>query len=117
MIKHKIHIYSKRNGAFYMKKNKAKQPIKPLREKIADTLDVSKEIILDTSKITLIGNREITVENYRGIIEYNSQKIRLISNPSQIQICGTNLDIKTMAKDFLYITGLIECVSLCPERR
>lgn len=100
-----------------MKKGKINTAHKPIREKIADTLDVSKEIILDTSKITLIGNREITVENYRGIIEYTSKKIRLISNPTQIQICGTELDIKTMAQDFLYITGVIECVSLCPERR
>ncbi len=98
-------------------KNKSRPPAKPIREKIADTLEVSKEIILDTSKITLIGKREITVENYRGIVEYTPQKIVLISNPSQIEICGCNLDIKTMTKDFLYITGLIDVISFSPERR
>lgn len=98
-------------------KNKSRLPAKPIREKIADTLDMSKEIILDTSKLTLIGKREITVENYRGIIEYTPQKIILVSNPSQIEICGSTLDIKTMTKDFLYITGIIEHISFCPERR
>ena len=90
---------------------------KPMREKLADTLDISKEIILDTSKITMIGKREITVENYRGIIEYTPQKIILISNPSQIEICGFSLDIKTMTKDFLYITGTIEHIAFIPEGR
>lgn len=87
------------------------------REKIADSIDISKEILLNTSKITAIGNREITVENYRGIIEYTPQKIKLISNPTHIEICGHNLEIKTMTKDFLYITGIVGCVSFCNEGR
>ena len=96
---------------------KSTPPAKPIREKLADTLDMSKEIILDTSKITLIGKREITVENYRGIIEYTPQKIILISNPSHIEICGCNLDIKTMTKDFLYITGSIEHIAFISDGR
>lgn len=87
------------------------------REKLADSLDISKEIILNTSKITLIGNRELTIENYRGIIEYTSEKIKLISNPSFIEVGGFNLEIKTMTKDFLYITGTLSCVSFCNPGR
>jgi sporulation protein YqfC len=96
---------------------RAKQSSKSIREKFADTIDISKEIILNTAKITLIGNREITIENYKGITEYTPETIKLIVNPSQIKICGLNLDIKTMSKDFLYITGLINSVSFCPDRR
>ncbi|MBE7011109.1 MAG: sporulation protein [Ruminococcaceae bacterium] len=98
-------------------KNNDNRTINPIREKIADTINISKEIILNTSKITLIGNKEITIENYRGITEYTCEKIRLISSPDNIEICGCNLCIKTMTKDFLYITGSIGCVSFCPERK
>ncbi len=93
------------------------QNIKTAREKVADTLNISKEIIMDTSKIVAIGNREITIENYRGIIEYTNCSIRLISNPYIIKISGVCLDIKTMTQDFLYITGKINSVAFSDEGR
>lgn len=100
-----------------MRKRENTPPPKRLREKIADTLDISKEIIIDTSKITAIGNREITIENYRGIIEYTDKTIRLITNPYIIKIEGDCLEIKTMTRDFLYITGCINSVAFCNEGR
>ncbi len=100
-----------------MRNRKTTPPPKRLREKIADTLDISKEIIIDTSKIVAIGNREITVENYRGIIEYADKCIRLITNPYIIKIEGACLEVKAMTRDFLYITGCISSVAFCSEGR
>lgn len=100
-----------------MRKRENTPPQKSAREKIADTLDLSKEILLDTSKIVAIGNRELTIENYQGVIEYTSSCIRLLSNPCAIEIGGCNLEIKTMTRDFLYITGTITCVSFCNKGR
>lgn len=100
-----------------MRKREQTPPPRTTREKIADTLDISKEILLNTSKIVAIGNREITVENYRGIIEYTNQSIRLITNPYIIKIEGVCLEIKTMTRDFLYITGTINSVAFCNEGR
>lgn len=96
-----------------MKKRSSSQKKTTAREKIADTLDFSKEILLDTSKITAIGNREMTVENYRGILEYGNKRIRLLSQPYTIDICGDFLEIKTMTRDFLYITGTLKSVAFC----
>ena len=78
---------------------------------------LSKEILLNTSKIVAIGNREITIENYRGIVEYTSDCLRLITNPYIIKIDGVCLEIKTMTRDFLYITGKINSVTFCKEGR
>ena len=87
------------------------------REKIADSLDISKEILLNTSKIVAIGSREVTIENYKGILEYNSKCIRLTANPHQIKIDGACLEIKTMTRDFLYLTGKICSVTFCYDGR
>ena len=87
------------------------------REKIADSLDISKEILLGSAKIVTIGNREMTVENYKGIIEYTNSCIRLTADPTDITISGNGLEIKTMTRDFLYITGKICSVSFCKESR
>lgn len=99
------------------KRRETTPPSRTAREKIADSIDISKEILLNTSKIVAIGNREITVENYRGILEYTSESIRLVTNPYIIKIGGRCLEIKTMTRDFLYITGTINSVAFCSEGR
>ncbi len=100
-----------------MRKRDTAPPRKTAREKIADSLDLSKEILLNTSKIEVIGNREITIENYQGICEYSPNCICLLSSPTNIKICGENLEIKTMTKDFLYAMGTITSVSFCDMGR
>lgn len=99
-----------------MKKRKQKnQPKETMREKVADTFDVSKEVILDAAKLVLIGNRELTVENYKSIAEYTENKIILETNPHRLKIDGAQLEIKTIARDFLYITGKILAVEFKME--
>lgn len=78
-----------------------------LKERLADSVDMSKEIILDSAKIIFIGPREVTVENYKSIIEYTDTKIILDSKPSKLKFEGTNLEVKTITQDFLYIIGKI----------
>ena len=76
-----------------------------LREKMAEALDISKEIILDAVRIVAIGNRELTLENYRNIMEYTTTCIRVNTNPHIIKIRGNGLEIKTITQEMLYITG------------
>ena len=48
-----------------MRRKKTEKTEKPtLRERIADGLDASKEVILDVPKIVFIGSREVVIENY-----------------------------------------------------
>jgi sporulation protein YqfC len=86
-----------------MKKQKKQK--ETLREKMAKTLDASKEIVLDVAKITLIGNSEMTVENHKSIIEYTDQKIVLESGKGKILIVGEGLELKSVARELVYITG------------
>lgn len=79
-----------------------------LREKVADAVDFSKEIILDAVLISCIGNRELTIENYKGILEYSDTCIRINANPGVVKITGNNIEIKNISKELLYITGKIK---------
>ena len=38
-----------------------------IREKIADAVDISKEVVLDAVLVSFIGDRELTLENFQGI--------------------------------------------------
>ena len=96
-----------------MKKNKKqqKEPTATLRERMADSLVASKEVILDAAKLTVVGDREMTVENCKGVVEYTADLIVLEANPSRIEIRGERLEIKSMTKELLYIGGRISAIA------
>lgn len=77
------------------------------KNEISETLELPKEITLDLPKITLVGNLQLNIENHKGIIEYNTQRIRISSNSGMIKIIGQNLYIKTIIKEEIIITGEI----------
>lgn len=90
-----------------MRKKKSQKEKVTLREKMARSLDVSKEVILDAVKLTMIGNREMTVENYKSIAEYTDSKIILVANSERVIVSGRDLEIKSLARELLYITGYV----------
>lgn len=99
-----------------MKKRKQKDVQKAsFRDKIATSFEASKEVILDAAKLVFVGNRELTVENYKSIAEYTENQIILETNPHRLKIQGSQLEIKTIARDFLYITGKILAVEFKME--
>ena len=80
---------------------------KSIREKLADAIDISKDVILDTVQIKIIGNKEITIENYKGILGYSDTCIQIKAKPKCIEIKGKNLEIGTITEEMLFISGSI----------
>ncbi len=100
-----------------MRKREKQQKVQKntLREKMAESLDASKEVILDSAKLTFVGNRELVVENYKSISEYNDNKIIIEANPLPINVSGEGLTIKGLARELLYITGKIKALEFKKE--
>lgn len=96
-------------------KQQTKAPKATIRERVADSLDASKEVILDFAHLEFIGNREVTVENYKSIAEYTEKQIIVETNPHRIKLCGSDLEIKSIAREMLYITGKISAVEFKRE--
>ncbi len=78
-----------------------------LRERLADAVDISKEVVLDTVVISMIGDRELTLENYKSILAYSDTCIRVKAKPYPVKITGKGLEIRNITRDLLYITGRI----------
>ncbi len=96
--------------------SKKKTEDKPkLKDKVAESLGASKEVILDLPRLIFIGNRELTVENYKSIGEYTDRLIVLESNPHKLKIRGTALEIKSIARELIYISGKISAVEFKME--
>ncbi len=92
------------------KKKKTAEEKPKLKDKVAESLGASKEVILDLPRLTMLGNRELTVENYKSISEYSESLISLDSNPFKLKIHGAELEIKSIAAELIYICGKISAV-------
>lgn len=78
-----------------------------IKEKFLDMMELPKELLKDVSRITLLGNEDILVENYKGIIEYEENIIRLNNG---INVFGTNLNVEEITEADIFITGKINNV-------
>lgn len=57
--------------------------------------------------VTALGRNEVCIENYKGILEYNSALIKILTKIGCIHIEGKNLNISYFTNDEMKITGMI----------
>lgn len=77
------------------------------KEDLIESLCLPKDICLGDVKITLFGCHEATIENYKGIIEYNDSFIMLQGKKNQVLIEGSQLKINYYTNEDMKITGVI----------
>lgn len=86
-------------GGFIMAKN-----IKNIFTKI---MEIPKEVVVDLPLISMTGNEELTIENYKGVIEYSEERIRINTAKGVIKIEGRNLLLREITDDDIEVTGTI----------
>ena len=74
---------------------------------LVETLELPKDLCLGALNIRLVGQYEAFVENYKSIIEYGNEIIKLQGKNTRVQISGKNLKISYFNKDDMKIKGLI----------
>ena len=90
-----------------MAKAKKERVSKGIREAITEMLELPKESVLNIPKLTMAGNRDMIIENYKGILEFDSTGIRLGTGMGMIKITGSGLLIKEITSDDIIISGTI----------
>ena len=58
--------------------------------------------------VTITGRNDLLIENYKGILEYLPDKIRLSLKRGQIEIQGKTLKIEYYTNDDMRISGRID---------
>lgn len=69
-----------------------------------------KDVVLGVPLISVIGQNEACIENYRGILEYTDKLIRIQTKLGKIYINGRHLQIEYYTNDEMKITGHIETI-------
>lgn len=69
-----------------------------------------KDVVLGVPIVTLTGQIEVSIENYRGIIEYTDLLVRVQTKIGQIRIVGKRLQIEYYTNDEMKVTGSITSI-------
>ena len=77
------------------------------KKKITDAAGLPKDVILGIPILTATGTEELSIENYRGIIEYTDLLIRVQTKSGQIKVNGQKLQIEYYSNDEMKIVGNI----------
>ena len=86
-------------------KNREKEREARLKEKITEALELPKEIVLNVPRLTMIGNTNLVIENYKGIVEYASERIRVNTGTGTIRITGNGLVLKEITSEDILVDG------------
>ena len=84
--------------------------IPSLKRELVRSLQIPKDLALQESLVTLSGSSEILVENYRRILEYEENIIRILLKKGRMRIEGEHLCIAYYSRDEMKITGFIQAV-------
>ena len=79
-------------------------------EKIFNMTNIPKDVTQGVPLISIIGNEELFVENFRGILEYTCELIRIQTKIGRILIKGKGLSIESYSHDDMKIRGHIYVV-------
>ena len=79
-----------------------------LTRQLTKSLELPGDLMLGASIVTVTGRRDLAIENYKGILEYRQDKIRLLLKNGQLEITGRNLKIDYYTNDDMKITGQVD---------
>lgn len=85
---------------------------KHLQSRINNLLEMPKEITTCEPKLTILGFKEMLIENYKGILEYEEFYVRISTHIGTINVNGYNLNLKQMTDEDIMITGKINSIDL-----
>ena len=83
---------------------------KDLIYKIGEIASIPKDVTQGYPILSILGTSEIYIENYKGILEYNRERIRLQTKLGRIEITGKHLHIDYYANDEMKIKGMIHFI-------
>ncbi len=82
--------------------------IKSIKEKFSDMWGIPKDIIMDLNRLIVTGNREIYIENHRGILKYTDTEILIKTHYGVLSVCGKDLKIEHIRTADMLILGYFE---------
>ncbi|WP_168119472.1 sporulation protein YqfC [Paenibacillus sp. HB172176] len=84
------------------------------RKMTADLLDLPQDVVYDLPRLTMIGDRQLYIENHRGVKHFSSDKLRLALSKGELEVTGSSLVIRTIWTEEVFIEGVIANIEIIP---
>jgi sporulation protein YqfC len=80
----------------------------------AKMLDLPQDVVEDLPRITMIGNMQLYVENYKGVLHFSSEVLKLQLTKGKLEIQGKQLVIRAILSEEVFIEGVIGEIKYLP---
>ena len=84
--------------------------VERVKEQISDKLQLPRDIVMDLPKIIIIGDSEISVENHKGVISFQTEILKVNSKVGAIVIQGSNLEILFIGGNTITVGGKFKSI-------
>ena len=81
-----------------------------IKSRIAEKLNIPEDISQGLPIVNITGKKEVFVENYKGIIEYEKNYIKIQTKNCRISFVGKNLEIVYYTNTDMKIIGEVETI-------
>lgn len=78
----------------------------------SERLNLPAEATAGLTRVTIVGNRRISVENHCGVGAFGMEHMELLTKQGSIHVQGQELNLIVMNPQELIVTGRIRCVEL-----
>ncbi len=88
------------------------------KEKFMDLLagDLPGEPLPGQSLLELTGDRQVLIENHRGVTQYSRERIGVKVSYGELLVCGRGLELARMSQGQLVVSGAVDSIQLCRRR-
>lgn len=76
-------------------------------QRFARMLEIPQDIILDLPRMTMLGNKQLLIENHKGIIEYTPSLVRIKLTQGELIISGKNLILGNLQIEQILVEGTV----------
>lgn len=76
-------------------------------QNLAKLLEIPQDIVMDLPRITMLGNKQLLIENHKGIIEYTPSLVRIKLNQGELIVSGNDLILGNLQFEQILVEGTV----------
>lgn len=77
---------------------------------MVESLELPKDLMYGDSIVTITGRREVLIENYKGILEYTEDYIKIQAKNVKLTVYGKQLSIEYYTNEDMKVVGFVKLI-------
>lgn len=83
---------------------------------VASICGLEMATLISDYKVSFFGGKTAVIEGHRGIVEYSAERVSFALKKGVLRICGDNLCIKGLEKNFAVLAGKVSKIEVENEK-